>query len=162
MVCRLGPARSSNRYFVEWRDQDVSHEQDRIKLENEIEIEPDDHTARLQQIGTVSGYTCPGCGGPLWRLGNGVLDRYRRRVGHAYSGNSLFQACWEASEQNLYSALQLLEENARVGNQLIRKNDKNNKLASSELVDQVRRLEKEADILRNLLYERTLGRTELA
>ena len=143
-------------------DQDVSHEQDRIKLENEIEIEPDDHHARLQQIGTVSGYTCPGCRGPLWRLGNGALDRYRCRVGHAYSGNILFQACWEASEQNLYSALQLLEENARVGNQIIRKNDKNNKLASSELVDQVRRLEKEADILRNLLYERTLGRTELA
>jgi two-component system, chemotaxis family, protein-glutamate methylesterase/glutaminase len=136
----------------------IPDEQERIELENEIEIEADDHTAKLEQIGKISGYTCPGCGGPLWNLPNGAVDRYRCRVGHAYSVKSLFQACWEASERNLYGALQLLEENARVGNQIIRKTEKTNKVSLPELVDQVRQLEKEADILRNLLYDRTEGK----
>ncbi|MBV9876195.1 MAG: chemotaxis protein CheB [Verrucomicrobia bacterium] len=136
----------------------IPDEQDRIELENQIEIDSDDHSAKLEQIGRISAYTCPGCGGPLWQLPNGSVDRYRCRVGHAYSVNSLFQACWEASERNLYTALQLLEENARVGNQIIRKAEKIHQLASKELVDQVRRLEREADILRNLLYDRTQGK----
>ena len=140
--------------------REIPEEQDRIKLESDIEKEPVDHSAKLQQLGEISGYTCPGCGGPLWKLPNGAIDRYRCRVGHGYSSNSLFQACWDASERDLYSALQLLEENAQVGNQIIRKAEKNNTLPQPEVVDQIRRLEKEADILRDLLYERTQGRSE--
>ena len=129
-------------------------EQDRIRLENSIDIEPIDHAEQLQRIGELAGFTCPGCGGPLWKLPAGAIDRYRCRVGHGYSGASLFQACWDASERKLYSALQLLEENAQIGNQAIRKAEQTDRLASPELVDQVRRLEKEADILRDLLYRR--------
>jgi len=136
-------------------------EQDRIRLENSIETEAVDHTEKLQQIGELSGYACPGCGGPLWKLRSRAIDRYRCRVGHSYSSASLFQACWEASERKLYSALQLLEENAQVGNQSIRKAEETDRLASPELVEQVRRLEKEADILRDLLYARTQGRNSL-
>jgi two-component system, chemotaxis family, protein-glutamate methylesterase/glutaminase len=135
-------------------------EQDRIQLENTVETEAVDHADKLQRIGELSGYTCPGCGGPLWKLRTtGGVDRYRCRVGHGYSSASLFQACWEASERHLYGALQLLEENARVGNQIIRKAEKDQRLATAELAEQVRRLEKEADILRDLLYGRTEGRS---
>jgi two-component system, chemotaxis family, protein-glutamate methylesterase/glutaminase len=129
-------------------------EQERIRLENSIETEAVDHAERLQEIGELAGFTCPGCGGPLWELPMRTIDRYRCRVGHGYSSASLFQACWEASESKLYSALQLLEENAQVGNDIIRKAEKANRLASPELVDQVRRLKTEADILRDLLYRR--------
>ena len=133
-------------------------EQDRIQLENTVETEAVDHAEKLQKIGELSGYTCPGCGGPLWKLRTGAVDRYRCRVGHGYSSASLFQACWETSERHLYGALQLLEENAQVGNQIIRKAEQDQRLASPELVEQVRSLEKEADILRDLLYGRTQGR----
>jgi len=61
------------------------------------------------------------------------------------------------SERKLYSALQLLEENSQVGNQIIREAEETDHPASPELVEQVRRLEKEADILRDLLYARTQG-----
>jgi two-component system, chemotaxis family, protein-glutamate methylesterase/glutaminase len=133
-------------------------EQNRIELENQVETEAVDHAEKLQQIGELSGYTCPGCGGPLWKLRTGAVDRYRCRVGHGYSSASLFQACWETSERHLYGALQLLEENAQVGNQTIRKAEKDQRLALPELVEQVHRLESEADILRDLLYQRTQGR----
>ena len=138
------------------KEKSLSAEQDRIALENTVEIEAVDHAEKLQQIGELSGFTCPGCGGPLWKLRTSAVDRYRCRVGHGYSSASLFQACWDASERHLYGALQLLEENAQVGNQIIRKAEKDLRLASPEIVDQVRRLEKEADTLRDLLYERTL------
>ena len=134
-------------------------ERERIRLENSIEKEPIDHSEKLQRIGELSGYACPDCGGPLWKLPSQAIDRYRCRVGHSYSSSSLFQACWEMSERKLYSALQLLEENAQVGNQIIKGAEHDHRLASPELIDQVRRLEKEADLLRSLLYERTQGVT---
>ena len=132
-------------------------ERERIRLENSIEKEAIDHSEKLQKIGELSGYACPDCGGPLWKLPSQAIDRYRCRVGHSYSSSSLFQACWEMSERKLYSALQLLEENSLVGNQFMREAEKTDHLASPELVEQVRRLEKEADILRDLLYARTQG-----
>jgi hypothetical protein len=83
------------------------------------------------------------------------MDRYRCRVGHVYSSASLFQACWETSERQLHSVLQLLEENAQLGNQMIAKAEGNGHVGSQELIEQVCNLEKEADILRDLLYART-------
>jgi len=129
-------------------------EQGRIRLENEIETKPVDNTSKLNRIGEPSGYSCPSCGGPLWKLRTQAVDRYRCRVGHGYSSASLFQACWETSERQLYSALQLLEENAQLANQMIGKAEANGSLASPQLTEQVRNLEKEADILRDLLYRR--------
>jgi two-component system, chemotaxis family, protein-glutamate methylesterase/glutaminase len=136
-------------------------ERERIRLENEIERDHSNHAAELDRIGQPSGYTCPSCGGPLWRLRTQAGDRYRCRVGHGYSKASLFEACWETSERQLYSALQLLEENAQLGNQIIGKAEKNGHLASPDLVEQVRNLEKEADTLRDLLYARTQGLQKL-
>jgi two-component system, chemotaxis family, protein-glutamate methylesterase/glutaminase len=128
-------------------------EQDRIRVENNSETNAVDHANELGKVGTLSSYTCPGCGGPLWKLPTGTVDRYRCRVGHAYSSRSLFQACWETSERSLYGALQMLEENSRIGRQLIEKEDATTD-GGSQLIEEVERLEKEAGILRNLLYER--------
>jgi two-component system, chemotaxis family, protein-glutamate methylesterase/glutaminase len=140
------------------KSENQPKERDRICLENKIETEQVDHTAKLDGMGEPSGYSCPSCGGPLWKLRTQAVDRYRCRVGHGYSSESLFQACWETSERQLYSALQLLEENAQLGNQMIGKAEANDHPASPELVQQVRNLKKEADILRDLLYARTQGR----
>jgi two-component system, chemotaxis family, protein-glutamate methylesterase/glutaminase len=129
-------------------------EQDRIRVENNSETNPVDHAEELGKVGILSSYTCPGCGGPLWKLPTGRVDRYRCRVGHAYSSCSLFQACWETSEKSLYGALQMLEENSRIGRQLIEKGDTATNGRSQQLIEEVERLEKEAGILRDLLYER--------
>ncbi len=62
---------------------------------------------RSQQL---SDLTCPECSGPLWMLQDGSLQRFRCRVGHAYSTESLVSAQDEEIEQMLWMVLNRLEE----------------------------------------------------
>jgi two-component system, chemotaxis family, protein-glutamate methylesterase/glutaminase len=62
--------------------------------------------------GPPSGFTCPECHGPLWELSEGELMRYRCRVGHAYSEDSMMVEQGSAVETALWSALEALEERA--------------------------------------------------
>jgi two-component system, chemotaxis family, protein-glutamate methylesterase/glutaminase len=127
-------------------------EQDRIKAENEIEAGPNGHEPALNDIGLLAGYSCPECGGPLWKLNCGVPDRYRCRVGHSFTLSSLFEGCLEESEKHLYEALQVVEENMRAGNEMIKKAEETQHPATSVLRERVSRLERKAAAIREILY----------
>jgi two-component system chemotaxis response regulator CheB len=62
--------------------------------------------------GPPSAFTCPECNGSLWEVSEGELVRYRCRVGHAYSEDSMVVEQGSAVEAALWSALELLEERA--------------------------------------------------
>jgi two-component system chemotaxis response regulator CheB len=62
--------------------------------------------------GPPTGLTCPECQGPLWEFREGDLVRYRCRVGHGYSEDSLIIEQGSAVEAALWSALEALEERA--------------------------------------------------
>jgi two-component system chemotaxis response regulator CheB len=62
--------------------------------------------------GPPSAFTCPECHGPLWELAEGELVRYRCRVGHAYSEDSMMIEQGGTVETALWSALEALEERA--------------------------------------------------
>jgi two-component system chemotaxis response regulator CheB len=62
--------------------------------------------------GPPTGLTCPECKGPLWQVEEGELMRYRCRVGHGYSEDSLLIEQGSAVEAALWSALESLEERA--------------------------------------------------
>jgi len=62
--------------------------------------------------GPPTGFTCPECNGPLWELQEGEVIRYRCRVGHGFSEDSLVVEQGGAVEAALWSALEALEERA--------------------------------------------------
>lgn len=72
-------------------------------------------------VGSPSGFSCPECSGVLWEVEDGKLVRYRCRVGHAYSAESLLSASSSAVEAALWASLRSLEENAAFARRLSRR-----------------------------------------
>src|SRR4029453_2511595 len=62
--------------------------------------------------GQPSRFSCPDCNGVLWEIQTGRLQRYRCRVGHAWSPESLLTQQTEALEAALRIAMRTLEERA--------------------------------------------------
>ena len=90
----------------------------RMKLETGMaEMDPE----AMQQDdrpGKPSPFSCPDCGGVLWEIEDGEYTRYRCRVGHAYSPDTMLGAQDDVLEEALWSALKTLEESVRLSDRL--------------------------------------------
>lgn len=62
--------------------------------------------------GDITQFTCPECSGTLWEVDEDGILRYRCRVGHVYSLDSLREAQGESVETALWIAMRALEEQA--------------------------------------------------
>jgi two-component system chemotaxis response regulator CheB len=59
--------------------------------------------------GGATAYTCPDCGGALWRHDDGGVERYRCQVGHSYSLESFDVEQARALEAALWAAVRALQ-----------------------------------------------------
>ena len=83
-----------------------------VPLETVEEAESPDEATASEQLGPPSMFTCPDCQGTLFEITEGADIRFRCRVGHAYSVESMEKAQADAAERALWSALRALEERA--------------------------------------------------
>lgn len=87
------------------------------------ELEPDQaapeiDAARQDRPGVPSAFSCPDCHGVLWEVRDGPMLRFRCRVGHAYSAQSLLADQEESVEDAMWSAYRALEESAAMAGRL--------------------------------------------
>ncbi len=87
---------------------------DAMTRENEMADEGNEDPARERRVppGTPSALTCPECHGSLWELADEGPLRFRCRVGHAFSSESLQEEQSQAAEAALWAAVRNLDESA--------------------------------------------------
>lgn len=104
--------------LIKERDEPVSND---MKMETDMAELEINALQEVNRPGTPSGFGCPDCGGVLWELQENDMIRFRCRVGHAWSADSLLAEQSEALEEALWTALRALEESAALSLRLARR-----------------------------------------
>ncbi|SRR5579883_132511 len=125
-------------------------------IEYESNIAELDTTALGQEDkpGIASHYSCPDCGGNLWELQEADLLRFRCRIGHAFSVESLIAKQSHALEDALWVALRALEEKSSLARRMaLRMRERNYNLSAERFEAEAQKAEENATLIRNVLLD---------
>jgi two-component system, chemotaxis family, protein-glutamate methylesterase/glutaminase len=89
----------------------------------------------IDTLGPQSPYGCPECGGVLNEVEDAAVLRFRCRVGHAYTSETLAAEQEETIEASLWAAMRALEESAELKKKMA------DRLRPGKAVDLVKRLD---------------------
>jgi two-component system chemotaxis response regulator CheB len=89
-----------------------------LEMETDIPDMNEDALSDEERPGVPAAMSCPDCDGAMFVLDEGSVVRYRCRVGHAWSPESLLAEQVEAVEGALWAAIRVLEEKAALHRQL--------------------------------------------
>jgi two-component system chemotaxis response regulator CheB len=110
------------------------------------------HEDERNHPGEPSPYSCPECGGVLWELKDGEMIRFRCRVGHAYSSETLTTERALTVEHALWSALRALEEQAALRRRMANRCQRLGKTVLAERhAERARDLDAQAQQVRSLV-----------
>jgi len=106
-------------------------------------------------LGSPSGFTCPECHGGLWEIDDGHLPRYRCRVGHGFSADSLLVTQHTDVEAALWTAYRALEERAALCRRLTdRARERHATITAEHFRAEAAEVARQAETLRTLLWSR--------
>jgi two-component system chemotaxis response regulator CheB len=102
--------------------------------------------------GEPSPYSCPECGGVLWEIQDGELFRFRCRVGHGYTSETLTTEQAITVEHALWTALRALEEQAAVRRRMVERASRQGMTtAAARHQERARALQQQSQQVRTLL-----------
>jgi len=105
-----------------------------------------------ERPGELSRFTCPDCTGPLYEIQDGELIRFRCRVGHAYTAESMLDEKSEALENALYAAMNTLEESVLMADRLAaRSREQQHEHAAVRFEKRAREARQQAETIRRML-----------
>jgi len=140
----------------ETEDERMSSRDDNLDYENrasEADLGPIEDENRP---GVPSQFACPDCGGVLWEVGNGKMLRFRCRVGHAFSPETLLASQTDGLEAALWSAMRALEEKASLTRRLAdRATEHAQPGAAARFREQSQAAEVHANTIRDVLLSAT-------
>lgn len=123
-----------------------------IVRENKIAIKIGSQIALEETLGQQVPISCSTCGGPLWKIADSKINRYRCHVGHAFTEEALLKSQNNALEEALWIAMRTLEEKKmlleRVNRDYHKKGVKSLSATHSEKIEEV---QKQINKLRNVL-----------
>jgi two-component system chemotaxis response regulator CheB len=108
--------------------------------------------------GVPSGLNCPECHGTLFEITDGKIKRYRCRVGHAYSIETLHADQSQLVEAALWSAVVALREKAVLARRMMRyMSERGHQLSASRFEEDVKDAEQRAKVIQDLLERGAAG-----
>lgn len=123
-----------------------------LAIETDMALMDDDAMNRSDRPGRPSGFSCPDCNGVLWEIRDGELVRYRCRVGHAWSAESLLGQQSEQLDSALWMALRGLEEKAALAKTLEqRAQERGSALSAARFMQQADDATRAASLIRSML-----------
>jgi two-component system chemotaxis response regulator CheB len=126
------------------------------EMTNEVELAAmkKDSLNEQEHIGAPSVFSCPECGGVLWEIHDGTLLRFRCRVGHAYTPETMLAQQDEALEDALWTALKTLEESASLTQRMLQQaQQRGHSWLEHNLEDKLQRTERHIRTLMNVLQK---------
>jgi len=126
----------------------------RLTKETEIaELDNMDAIEDENRPGTPSQFGCPECGGVLWELEEEEMLRFRCRVGHAYTADSLSVEQAEAVESALWAAMRALEEGASLARRMANRAKGKHPRLEIKFRERAKTKMEHAEVLRKLIVE---------
>jgi two-component system, chemotaxis family, protein-glutamate methylesterase/glutaminase len=125
-----------------------------LEMEAEMaELDPD-AMHDTDRPGTPAGFGCPDCAGALYQIEDGGLRRFRCRVGHAWSPESLLARQSIAMESALWMALRGLEEKAALNIEMAeRAKYEGRPMVATRFIDNAAEARRAAELVRQLLAD---------
>ena len=109
--------------------------------------------------GVPSGYACPECHGVLWEVSEGEVLRFRCRVGHAYSIETLLAEQGSGMDAALWAAYRALEERAALTERMAeRMRDRGQPSLATRYAEQTAEARARAELIRRVLM---MGREDV-